>query len=51
MLIEALKAQATAARDEAATAKAQATQATATTEGFEALLRRLEAGSGGQAQR
>ncbi|NML67906.1 hypothetical protein HHL22_22120 [Hymenobacter sp. RP-2-7] len=47
----ALQAQATQATREASAAKAQATQATATLETFEARLRRLEAGSGGQAQR
>jgi hypothetical protein len=53
VLLEALKeqqAQIEALKREATTAKAQAAQATATLETFEARLRRLEA-AGGQAQR
>ncbi|MCA8829703.1 tail fiber domain-containing protein [Hymenobacter pini] len=54
VLIEALKeqqAQITSLQARAATAEAAAAQATATLETFEARLRRLEATTGGQAQR
>ncbi|MBF9140237.1 tail fiber domain-containing protein [Hymenobacter properus] len=54
VLIEALKEQQEqieALKAEAATAQAKAAQATATLETFEARLRRLEAATGGQAQR
>jgi hypothetical protein len=48
--IQALKTQAASSAAKAATAETKAAQATATTDAFEARLRRLEAGSG-QAQR
>ena len=47
----AAEAKTDAATTKAAAAEAQAAQATATLETFEARLRRLEAGTGGQAQR
>nr|WP_236049424.1 tail fiber domain-containing protein [Hymenobacter negativus] len=49
--IEALKARAASAEAKATSAETKAAQATATLDTFEARLRRLEAATGGQAQR
>ena len=49
--IEVLKAEAAAAKSDAGRARADAARATATLDTFEARMRRLEAATGGQAQR
>jgi hypothetical protein len=49
--VQELSAENAALKARAAAAEAQATRATATLDTFEARLRRLEAATGGQAQR